>query len=110
MRPVGFIDDDPDRAGKVFNGYPVLGTLETLEAAIARHDVKGVIIATTKLSTERLRGAALTCERVGIWMRYFRVRFDDRSGLPDPTEAPAATGEATVQVLHSDGGALRSFR
>jgi UDP-GlcNAc:undecaprenyl-phosphate GlcNAc-1-phosphate transferase len=110
MRPVGFVDDDPDRAGKVFNGYPVLGTLESLEAVIARHSVKGVIIATVKLPTERLRGAALTCQRAGIWMRYFRVRFDDRSGLPDPTEAPAATGDATVQVLHSDGGALRSFR
>jgi FlaA1/EpsC-like NDP-sugar epimerase len=91
MRPIGFIDDHPGRAGKVFNGYPVFGSLETLEAVIARHRVKGVIIATRKLPAERLRAAALTCERTGIWMRYFRVRFDDRSGFPETRKAPAVT-------------------
>jgi UDP-GlcNAc:undecaprenyl-phosphate GlcNAc-1-phosphate transferase len=109
MRPIGFVDDHPERAGKVFNGYPVLGTLETLEAVIARHGVKGVIIATRKLPTERLRGAALTCERTGIWMRYFRVRFDDRSALPDATEAPAATAGLNERGF-SSGGVLRSSR
>jgi FlaA1/EpsC-like NDP-sugar epimerase len=90
MRPTAFIDDDPDMVGKVFNGYPVLGTVETLEAAITRYGVKGLIIATRKVPAERLRIATLTCERSGIWMRHFRVRFDERSGMVDAKEEAAA--------------------
>lgn len=90
MRPVGFIDDDPYRAGKVFNGYPVLGTIESLDAVIPRYGVKGLIVATRKLPADRLRMATLTCERSGIWMRHFRVRFDDRSGTVEAKEGAAA--------------------
>jgi len=90
MRPTAFIDDDPDMAGKVFNGYPVLGSVDTLEAAISRYGAKGLIIATRNLPVERLRIATLTCERSGIWMRHFRVRFDDRGGMVEAKEGAAA--------------------
>jgi len=53
MRPVGFIDDDPRRAGKVFNGYPVLGSVDTIEAVIPRYGVRGVVIATDKIRPEQ---------------------------------------------------------
>ena len=91
MRPVGFIDDDPRRAGKVFSGYPVLGAVETIESAIHRFAVRGVVVATTKVKPERLRAAALVCERTGIWMRYFRVQFEERSEAQASRE-PAAMG------------------
>lgn len=109
MRPIGFIDDHPERAGKVFSGYPVLGALETLDEVIARHGAKGVIIATRKLTAERLRGAALACERAGIWMRHFRVRFDDRGGGPEASEAPAVAVARSEHGLPA-GGVLRSTR
>ena len=91
MRPVGFIDDDPERAGKVFNGYPVLGSAETLQAVIRRYDVRGVVVATHKLPSDRMRAAALICERTGIWMRQFRVQFEEQSGALETSEAPAAS-------------------
>ena len=90
MRPVGFIDDDPRRAGKVFNGYPVLGSLDALEKVIPRCGVRGVVIATAKVPPDRLRAAALICERNGIWMRLFHVTFEERSGTPETRRAPAA--------------------
>jgi FlaA1/EpsC-like NDP-sugar epimerase len=80
FRPVGFIDDHGERAGKVFNGYPVLGSVETLPAVIVQHGVKGVIVATKKLPPERLHAAALACEQSRIWIRHFRIRFEDETG------------------------------
>jgi UDP-GlcNAc:undecaprenyl-phosphate/decaprenyl-phosphate GlcNAc-1-phosphate transferase len=109
MRPVAFIDDHPERAGKVFNGYPVLGGFERLDLVIAQHGVKGVIIATRKLPAERLRAAALACERAGIWMRYFRVRFDDRNEFPEGTEASAAAAKGREHGFPG-GTVLRSSR
>ncbi|HVT04699.1 MAG TPA: hypothetical protein VHL58_15155 [Thermoanaerobaculia bacterium] len=49
MRPVGFIDDDPAKNGKLLNGYPVLGSLDVLELHIARGDIKGVVVASEKI-------------------------------------------------------------
>ena len=93
MRPVGFIDDHPEILGKVFHGYPVLGTVETLEQVIAGHGVRSVIIATTKLSAERRRAAALACKRSRISMRYFRVHFYERKAYPDTRKSPATTAQ-----------------
>jgi FlaA1/EpsC-like NDP-sugar epimerase len=89
FRPVGFIDDHGDRAGKVFNGYPVLGSVETLPAVIVQHGVKGVIVATKKLPPERLHAAALACEQSRIWIRHFRIRFEDETGLRATHPIPA---------------------
>jgi UDP-GlcNAc:undecaprenyl-phosphate GlcNAc-1-phosphate transferase len=77
MRPVGFIDDHPERVGKVFNGYPVLGCVEQLEAILHSRGIRGVIVATTKVAPQRMRAAAAVCERNGIWLRRFRIRFDE---------------------------------
>ena len=42
---VGFIDDDPNKRGKKFYGYPVLGTMADLEKIIKRFSVKEIIVS-----------------------------------------------------------------
>lgn len=81
MRPVGFIDDDPALAGKVFSGYPVFGSLDALPGCIPRFQVKGLIVATGKLSEDRLIETAQACERTGIWMRRFSLNFLEGDGV-----------------------------
>ncbi len=88
MRPVGFIDDDATLAGKVSNGYPVLGGLDQLDEVIAEHGVKGVVLSTSRLPEARLRSAVRTCERRGIWMKQLRLDFEVKSsGVADEDEA-----------------------
>ncbi len=42
---VGFIDDDPDKAGQVYEDVPVLGPFRKLPDAIVSHDVDEVLVA-----------------------------------------------------------------
>lgn len=42
---VGFLDDDPAKQRKVFEGVEVLGTFNDLGAAIVAHDVEEVLVA-----------------------------------------------------------------
>jgi UDP-GlcNAc:undecaprenyl-phosphate/decaprenyl-phosphate GlcNAc-1-phosphate transferase len=75
IRPIGFIDDDPEKSGRVINGYPVLGGLEALESLIAGGRVKGVVVASGKIPMLKVREAADICERSGTWMKQFRMEF-----------------------------------
>jgi FlaA1/EpsC-like NDP-sugar epimerase len=78
MRPIGFLDDDPGKLGRMTAGYPVLGALDRLEELVAVQAVRGLIIASGKIGQEQLDEAARLCERSGIWMKVFRVAFDAR--------------------------------
>ncbi|MFA6959060.1 MAG: hypothetical protein WC538_24570 [Thermoanaerobaculia bacterium] len=78
MRPIGFLDDDASKLGRMTAGYPVLGSLERLEELVAVQAVRGLVIASGKIGQEQLDEAARLCERSGIWMKVFRVAFDKR--------------------------------
>lgn len=45
LETVGFLDDDPGKAGRSFFGAPVLGTLEDLSAVVGREKIDQVLIA-----------------------------------------------------------------
>ena len=59
---VGFLDDDPGKAGASFLGTPVLGTLSNVEAVLAEHGVDQVYIA---LPLEAHRKMLRVMETVG---------------------------------------------
>ncbi len=75
IRPVGFLDDDPEKTGRYVNGYPVLGSLEALPRILHESNVKGVVVTTDTISPERLRVARGICEREGVWLMRFTVAF-----------------------------------
>jgi hypothetical protein len=45
LKPIGFVDDDPGKTGKLVNGLPVLGRSYELESLITARGVKAVVIA-----------------------------------------------------------------
>jgi UDP-GlcNAc:undecaprenyl-phosphate GlcNAc-1-phosphate transferase len=75
IRPVGFIDDDAEKAGKYVNGYPVLGSLETLPTVLRERNVKGLVLTTDKILPESLCAARRVCERERVWLMRFTVAF-----------------------------------
>ncbi|EIM72770.1 polysaccharide biosynthesis protein capd [Nitritalea halalkaliphila LW7] len=53
---VGFLDDEPDKQGKILLGYPIFkGGTEALPQLVEKKGVKELIIAITALPVERLR-------------------------------------------------------
>ena len=90
MRPAGFVDDDPDRMGRVVNGYRVLGTADDLDRILSEREVDGIIVSTDKIAREKLRHARSVAERRGVWVTRFSVGFGSFSpGRSGMTHAPA---------------------
>jgi len=77
LRPVGFIDDNPDRAGRAVNGVPIVGGLEDLERAIGSAGVRTVVVASRKVPEERIALARATCERHGVKLVRMEIRFEE---------------------------------
>lgn len=55
FRPVGFLDDDPRKAGAYIHGIKVLGTVDNLKTFVRQHRIETVIIAIPSLNFKVLR-------------------------------------------------------
>jgi UDP-GlcNAc:undecaprenyl-phosphate GlcNAc-1-phosphate transferase len=66
--PVGFIDDDERKAGKLMHGYRIFSSLE-LPKLLERHGIHDVLISSEKVSENRLimlRDQGLSLRRMSI--------------------------------------------
>ena len=71
---VGIIDDDPQKEGIVIEGYPVIGTSESIEIIIEEQEITDIIVAITGEMRGELFQALLMAHEAGIEvMRMPRV-------------------------------------
>jgi len=64
--PVGFIDDDPEKARQLIYGVRVLGSREELPRLIGAHDVQAVLVAIPSASAEAIRETVDLARQGGI--------------------------------------------
>jgi len=73
--PIGFIDDDIDKKGKIFHNYPILGPVENIEEFVSQNDVTEILVSTDKIEKEKIGKLIDFCKQKGIIMRQFEFRF-----------------------------------
>ena len=71
---VGFIDDDPKKAGKLIHGLRVYDA-ENLALACEKLSVQEVIISTSNLSPLRLRRVVEQCDAIGLPLRQMQIQL-----------------------------------
>jgi UDP-GlcNAc:undecaprenyl-phosphate GlcNAc-1-phosphate transferase len=77
LNPIGFLDDDPYKAGRQILGIPVYGTPEELDAILQKEPFDGIILASEQLMTDdRLTKILTKCSNLGIWIKTARLEFD----------------------------------
>jgi UDP-GlcNAc:undecaprenyl-phosphate GlcNAc-1-phosphate transferase len=81
-RPVGFVDDDPRKAGRTVFGLRVLGGAEKLPEIIQREKVEGCIISSPSIlangHAEQIRSV---CQEQGLWIKQLRLEFTEEFGV-----------------------------
>ena len=92
-RPVGFIDDDPDKKGRDVHGIRVFGHCERIPEAAARVGAEVVIIAIPSANAGQMRRIVEFCERSHLPMRTIPRMADLVSGRVAPGELRAITIE-----------------
>lgn len=82
MRPVGFIDDDPEKEGKLVNGIPVWGDWQDIARAVERTQARRLVLASRNLPPGRVVLAKQECARLGVEVLQLAVGFDQVSDGP----------------------------
>jgi FlaA1/EpsC-like NDP-sugar epimerase len=66
LKPVGFLDDNPQKLGSVIGGFRVLGSLASLASTIQKFGVRQVIVCIAHPSRDILRRIWATGELLGV--------------------------------------------
>jgi len=73
--PVGFLDQDPFKAGRQIHGVQVLGDVNQLENILQHRQVKGVILA--GLNKSEIDSQIIEiCRKKKCWVRNLRLEFE----------------------------------
>ncbi|MGA9996844.1 MAG: hypothetical protein WBP93_15605 [Pyrinomonadaceae bacterium] len=77
--PVGFVDDDPKKKGKVIHGLKVLGGNGDLREMCRQHKVDEVLISSSRFTEERVQEILRDCEAEQITLKRMRIKIEQLS-------------------------------
>lgn len=63
MKPVGFLDDNPEKKGQIIHGIPVFGEVKSLPKVLSFHRVDEVIIAIPSAPGKAIREITNLCRK-----------------------------------------------
>ena len=74
--PVGFVDDDPQKAGRMIHGVPVMGGFDELDRLLLSSRVEVVVASTAKIDPGRWERVERSCLEKGLGVRRMRIAFE----------------------------------
>jgi UDP-GlcNAc:undecaprenyl-phosphate GlcNAc-1-phosphate transferase len=77
INPVGFIDDDNAKVGKNLQGFPIYGSLQSIEFIMKKQDINGLLISFNHLDTEKLEEIKKFCRQSNLFLKQFSVFIRD---------------------------------
>jgi len=88
--PVGFIDDDPGKTGKLIHGLKVYGSNGDLTTICKQHQVDEVLISSARMPEQRLQEIMEFCRTQDILVKRMRITIEDltESWLPTIHKTP----------------------
>jgi UDP-GlcNAc:undecaprenyl-phosphate GlcNAc-1-phosphate transferase len=90
FRVLGFIDDNPRRAGVRLGGYPVLGNFSALSLLISTRSVDLIVIAWDQIPAERLHNLQALCREHAVGLSRIRVGIEEIVSDVAEAESPRA--------------------
>jgi UDP-GlcNAc:undecaprenyl-phosphate/decaprenyl-phosphate GlcNAc-1-phosphate transferase len=75
--PVGFLDDDPAKNGKVIHGFKVYGGNGDLGSVCRQQDVDEVLISSSAMPEQRLQEILAFCRAQDIGVKRMRLTMED---------------------------------
>ena len=76
LLPVAFVDDDPQKAGRVIHGVRVVGSSDELSRILVEERVQVVVASTAQIDPSRWARVERACTEAGLGCRRMRIAFD----------------------------------
>jgi len=77
LSPVGFLDDDPSKSGKVIHGLRVFGGNGDLGHVCEQQSVDEIVISSLKMSDERIEEVVRSCAERQIAVKRMRITIEE---------------------------------
>jgi UDP-GlcNAc:undecaprenyl-phosphate GlcNAc-1-phosphate transferase len=77
--PVGFVDDDPAKSGKLIHGLKVYAGNGDLTSVCRQHEVDEVLISSSRMPETRLQEILDFCRSQDILVKRMRITIEDLS-------------------------------
>jgi len=81
--PIGFVDDDPLKKGKVIHGLKVFGGNGALRGICSEQNIEEVLISSARFSEERVREIQRDCAEAQVALRRMRIKIETLNDGPD---------------------------
>jgi UDP-GlcNAc:undecaprenyl-phosphate GlcNAc-1-phosphate transferase len=75
--PVGFVDDDPNKKGKVIHGLRVFSGNGSLQSVCREHQIGEVLISSSRFSDERISEILHDCHEAQVTLKRMRIRIEE---------------------------------
>ena len=75
--PVGFLDDDVAKKGKVIHGLKVFGGNGDLRSVCREHQIEEVLLSSALMSEERVQEIQRSCREAQIVIKRMRIRIEE---------------------------------
>ena len=77
LSPIGFLDDDPAKSGKVIHGLKVFGGNGDLSKVCSQHEIDEVVISSMKMTDERIQELLQVCIDRQIVVKRMRITMEE---------------------------------
>jgi Undecaprenyl-phosphate glucose phosphotransferase len=119
MKPVGFVDDAPDKVGESYRGLPVLGTTTDVRALLEAHSIDTIFLALPVDAYRTMLGILKDVGNEMVDIRFvpdlfqfvtFKAGVEDFDGLPvinltqRPLEGWNSLVKRTMDIVLAAGG------
>jgi len=76
LSPIGFLDDDPAKSGKVIHGLRVFGGNGDLASVCAQHEIHEIVISSLKMTEQRLQEVLDSCQQCEVTVKRMRITIE----------------------------------
>lgn len=74
--PVGFVDDDPEKSGKIIQGLKVLGNRNDISHLARNYNIKKIFIAIPSADQSQFKDIHESCRKMNIECQFIRTMIE----------------------------------
>ncbi len=99
IRPVGFLDDDPHKAGMEVANLRVLGTLRDVERVVNQSGAERAIITSAAIPPKAIARIMDVCNGLGVDVRIVKGTYEHLGSTDGPTGPAQMVREVRIEDL-----------
>ncbi|MBK9034555.1 MAG: polysaccharide biosynthesis protein [Myxococcales bacterium] len=100
IRPIGYLDDDPHKAGMEIGALRVLGTVRDADRVVRHTGAERVIIASTSIPAKVVGKVIDACNPLGVEVRIVKGTYDYLDGsTPSAGDSTGLVREVRIEDL-----------